>query len=68
MGTGFSSARKSTTKVQKVPFAHFSAFASSATTASLRPGNGSGVCVPPGNGGHQLICEISFGCAGSLRS
>ncbi len=43
------------------PLAHFSAFASSATTARLRPGSGSGVCVPPGNGGDQLIRDSSFG-------
>jgi hypothetical protein len=51
-----------------VPLAHFSPFASSTTTASLRPGSGSGVCVPPGNGGDQLMCDNSFGRAGSLRS
>ena len=50
------------------PLAHFSAFASSATTARLRPGSGSGVCVPPGNGGDQLIRESSFGFVLSLRS
>ena len=68
IGTGFSGARTSTTKVWNMPFAHFSAFASSATTARLRPGSGSGVCVPPGNGGDQLMCESSFGFAGSLMS
>ena len=46
-----------------VPLAHFSALASSATTASSRPGSGSGVCVPPGNGGDQLMCDSSFGFA-----
>ena len=39
-----------------------------ADAKARRPGSGSGVCVPPGNGGLQLICEISFGLAGSLRS
>ena len=55
-------------KVRNIPLAHFSALASSATTASLRPGKGRGVCVPPGNGGHQLMCEISFGAPGLLKS
>ena len=68
IGTGFSGARTSTTKVWNMPLAHFSALASSATTASLRPGSGSGVCVPPGNGGDQLMCDSSFGLAGSLMS
>ena len=51
-----------------MPLAHFSALASSATTARLRPGSGSAVCVPPGNGGDQLMCESSLGLAGSLMS
>ena len=63
IGTGFSGARTSTTKVWNVPLAHVSALASSATTARLRPGSGSAVCVPPGNGGDQLMCDSSFGVA-----
>jgi len=58
--TGFSGTRTSTTKIWNSPFAHFSALASSATTARLRPGSGKGVCVPPGKGGDQLICESNF--------
>jgi hypothetical protein len=68
IGTGFCGARMSSTKVWNMPFAHFSAFASSATTARLRPGSGSEVCVPPGKGGDQLMCDSSFGFLGSLRS
>ena len=68
IGTGFSGARTSTINVWNVPLAHFSAFASSTTTARLRPGNGSGVCVPPGNGGDQLTRDSSTGRAGSLMS
>src|SRR6266446_5618025 len=36
--TGFSGTRTSITKIWNSPFAHLSAFASSATTARLRPG------------------------------
>ena len=68
MVTGFSGARTSRMKVWNVPLAHFSAFASSTTTASLRPGNGSGVCVPPGNGGDQVTRDSSSGRAASLTS
>src|SRR5262249_40474748 len=68
IGTGFSGARTSTRNVQNVPLAHISALASSATTTRLRPGKGSGVCVPPGNGGDQLMRESSLGFFRSVMS
>src|SRR5260221_11434618 len=66
--TGFSGTRTSTTKIWNNPLAHFSAFASSATTARLRPGSGSGGGVPPGNGGDQMMRGRGFGFVRSLMS